>query len=109
MPPFSASRERSAASRHILLWEAVELKNYLLLCRSITHAQRMSNALEYAGVRARISRPPVGLSDKGCSYAVRIAAAYYDEAMRVLGAARLLPERVFFVSDDGAYREILLR
>ena len=85
------------------------MQHYLLLCRSITHAQRMSNALEYAGVRARISRPPVGLSDKGCSYAVRIGAAFYDEAMRQLAAARLLPERVFFVSDDGAYREIFVR
>lgn len=109
VPPFAVSGEHSAARRHILLWEAVELQHYLLLCRSITHAQRMSKTLEYAGVRARISRPPVGLSDKGCSYAVRIGAAFYDRAMRELAAARLLPERVFSVSDDGAYREIFLR
>ena len=101
--------KHSGHLRHILLWEAVELQHYLLLCRSITHAQRMNEALEYAGVRARISRPPVGLSEKGCSYAVRIGAGAYDNAMQVFAAARLFPERVFFVSADGAYQEIFQR
>ena len=109
-PPFAAFlREQSGRSLHILLWEAVELQHYLLLCRSITHAQRMSAALEYAGVRARISRPPVGLSEKGCSYSVRIGAGAYDHAMQVLSAARILPERVFLVTADGVYREIFQR
>ncbi len=85
------------------------MQTYLLLCRSITHAQRMSAALERVGVRGRITRPPVGLTNKGCSYALRIGAAYYDRAMRELAAAQMLPERVFFVSDDGAYREIFWR
>ena len=109
-PPFIAfSAEHSGHLWHIILWEAVELQHYLLLCRSITHAQRMSAALEYAGVRARISRPPVGLSEKGCSYAVRIGAGAYENAMRVLEAARLFPERVFIISTDGVYREIFQR
>ena len=45
---------------------------YLLLSRSITHAQRMSRVLERAGITARFFRPPMGLTDRGCSYAVRI-------------------------------------
>ncbi len=82
---------------------------YLLLCRSITHAQRLSATLERVGVRGGITRPPLGLTNKGCSYAVRIGASHYERAMRALTAAQLLPERVFLVSDDGAYREIFLR
>ena len=42
---------------------------YLLLSRSITHAQRMSRVLERAGITARFFRPPMGLTDRGCSYA----------------------------------------
>ena len=82
---------------------------YVLLCRSITHAQRLSATLERVGVRGGITRPPVGLTAKGCSYAVRVGASSYEHAMRVLTAAQVLPERVFLVSDDGAYREIFLR
>ena len=94
---------------HTLLWEAVELQKCLLLCRSITHAQRMSAALERVGVRAWITRPPLGLTNKGCGYAVRISALDQERAMRELSLVRLLPERVFLVTDDGGYREIYLR
>ena len=85
------------------------MQSYLLLCRSITHAQRMSMALERVGVRGRITRPPVDMTAKGCAYAVRIGAAHYESAMRELTAAQVLPERVFFVPGDGVYREIFLR
>ena len=39
---------------------------YLLLSRSITHAQRMSRTLERAGITARFFRPPMGLTGPGC-------------------------------------------
>ena len=45
----------------------------------------------------------------GCAYAVSVGASYYERAMQELAAARLTPERVFLVSDDGVYREIYLR
>lgn len=82
------------------------MQNYLLLSRSITHAQRMNAALQRAGVSGRISRPPVGLTDKGCSYAVQIGERYFSEAMQYLRAAQLLPERVFYTAGNGIYREI---
>ena len=47
---------------------------YLLLSRSITHAQRMSGVLERAGITARFFRPPMGLTDRSCGYAVRVSA-----------------------------------
>ena len=68
---------------------------YLLLSRSITHAQRMSRALERAGVTARFFRPPMGLTDRGCSYAVRIADGYLPTALERLRAEGLLPMRIF--------------
>ena len=44
----------------------------LIIARSITYAQRMSVALERAGVTNRIYRAPAGLTERGCAYAVRI-------------------------------------
>lgn len=87
--------------------EAVGLQSYLLICRSITHAQRMNAVLQSAGVSGRIFRPPVGLTEKGCSYAIRIGAPYFAQAMRHLRLAQLLPERVFISADNGGYREIV--
>ena len=81
---------------------------YLLLSRSITHAQRMSRALERAGVTARFFRPPMGLTDRGCSYAVRIADGYLPTALERLRAEDLLPMRVFYAGGDGSFSEVTM-
>ncbi len=86
--------------------EAVALPYYLLLSRSITHAQRMSRILERAGITARFFRPPMGLTDRGCSYAVRVQPEYYPAAMDWLQNEQLLPMRVFYVNRDGTFNEV---
>ena len=79
---------------------------YLLLSRSITHAQRMTRTLERAGITARFFRPPMGLTDRGCSYAVRISESSLPAAMTRLREAGLAPMRVFHAGRDGALSEI---
>jgi len=81
------------------------LPYYLLLSRSITHAQRMSRILERAGITARFFRPPMGLTDRGCSYAVRVNADRIADAMEQLRAEGLLPMRVFRAEADGTFSE----
>ena len=93
---------------HRILWEAVELPYYLLLSRSITHAQRMQIVLGKKGISCRILRPPVGLTDKGCSYAIRVAEKNYSEALYFLREENILPMRIFLVAEDGAFREVYL-
>lgn len=82
------------------------MPHYLLLSRSITHAQRMRSSLETVGIQCRILRPPAGLSDKGCSYAVRILEKGFESSMVRLRETNLLPVRVFYTLGDGVYREI---
>ena len=81
---------------------------YLLLSRSITHAQRMSRVLERSGITARFFRPPMGLTDRGCSYAVRVGEGALQAALERLRAEGLLPTRVFEALDDGTFREITM-
>jgi hypothetical protein len=88
--------------------EAVALPYYLLLSRSITHAQRMSRVLESAGITARFFRPPMGLTDRGCSYAVRVGDRYLPAALDCLRAENLLPMRVFLAGSDGAFSEVFI-
>ena len=78
---------------------------YLLLSRSITHAQRMSRVLERAGITARFFRPPMGLTDRGCSYAVRIGEGSLPAAIERLRSEGLVPMRVFYAESDGSFSE----
>jgi len=84
------------------------LPYYLFLSRSITHAQRMSRALEQAGITARFFRPPMGLTDRGCSYAVRVSASALPAARERLRQAGLQPMRVFYDGGDGTFSETTL-
>ena len=81
---------------------------YLLLSRSITHAQRMSRTLERAGITSRFFRPPMGLTDRGCSYAVRINEGNLPLALEHLRSEGLMPMRVFYANSDGAFSEITI-
>ena len=83
------------------------MNTYLLLSRSITHAQRMSRTLERSGITARFFRPPMGqLTDRGCAYAVRIAEKNYPTAMERLRVGGLSPMRVYYAADNGTLSEI---
>ena len=43
----------------------------IIMCRSLTYAQRASSALERAGITATISRAPQELTNRGCGYLAR--------------------------------------
>ena len=80
---------------------------YLLLSRSITHAQRMSRILERAGITARFFRPPMGLTDRSCGYAVRVSADRLSAALEQLREGGLWPSKIFYF-DGGAYSEVTI-
>ena len=46
---------------------------YLIVCRSLTYAQRTAAALERAGISARILRSPKSIAGEGCSHSVKIS------------------------------------
>lgn len=81
---------------------------YLILCRSLTHAQRTAAALERAGVFTRILRSPKSISSEGCSHCVRVKRSDLDTVLIILRRAGLEPKRVFAAQHDGSYTEILL-
>lgn len=81
---------------------------YLIVCRSLTYAQRSAAALEQSGVPATIVRSPTGVSASGCSYSVKIASKRLTDALAALNRAGLAPVSVYMASGDGSYREVLL-
>ena len=72
---------------------------YLIMCRSLTYAQRVANALERGGIPARVLRSPEELSPAGCSYSVKIA-------QRNLHGARLPYLGIYVNSAGYGYQEV---
>ena len=78
---------------------------YLIVCRSLTHAQRTAAALERGGITARILRSPKSIAGEGCSHSVKVSQRSLPEALRILQRAELSPKRIFITAGDGSYQE----
>ena len=81
------------------------MEHYILIVRSVTHAQHAIRTLEKCGIRASMFRPPVSLTNRGCSYAVRIRTSDRDAARDCLRKAELMPLGIYGREDNG-YREV---
>ena len=81
---------------------------YLIVCRSLTYAQRTAAALERAGVTARVVRSPKSIAGEGCSHSVRIRQRALPDALRVLQRAGLSPKRIYITAGNGSYEEVAL-
>lgn len=79
---------------------------YLIVCRSLTYAQRTAAALERAGITARILRSPKLIDQKGCSHSVKVSERNLTAALVVLNRAELTPRRIFLQAGEGDYREV---
>ena len=79
---------------------------YLIMCRSLTYAQRVAGTLERAGIPARILRSPAEISPKGCSYSVRVGGRHLSRTLTVLAQKRL-PYLGIYVGQRGeGYQEV---
>lgn len=84
------------------------MEEYLLTARSVTHAQRMMQALARNGMHAAMGRAPVGLTGSGCGYALRIQGRQAaEEAAALLRGLALAPLRIFVRQGHG-YSEVEL-
>lgn len=81
---------------------------YLIICRSLTYAQKTAAALERAGITAHIMRSPRSVAGTGCSHAVKVSERRLTDALTVLNRVEMSPSRVYIVEADGSYKEVNL-
>ena len=81
---------------------------YLLICRSLTYAQRTAKALEHAGITAIVTKVPQMISSDGCGYCVKVSAKHVSNALIALKDAELYPIKIFVLYADGNYGEVKL-
>ena len=79
--------------------------HYLIMCRSMTSAQRASLFLERKGISATIIKAPQGLTTSGCAYAL-ILYRRFDEASVLLKNNGLLSGKRFKMLENGEYSEV---
>lgn len=79
---------------------------YLIVCRSLTYAQRTARVLERAGISGYIMRAPKLISGEGCSHCVKVAERWLAPALKVLNREGLRPKRVFLQNGEGIYSEV---
>ena len=77
---------------------------YLIMCKSLTNAQRASLLLERRGIGAAVVKAPQSLRAGGCGYAVSLYRRL-GEAVNILRNAELLSGKVYLRGEDGNYRE----
>ena len=66
----------------------------ILVCRSLTYAQRTLRALRAAGFRAELTRLSAAEAGDGCGYGVRLRQRDRAAALALLAGKNLAPRRV---------------
>lgn len=81
---------------------------YLIICRSLTYAQRTASLLGRVGVRASIQKAPSSIALEGCSHAVRIREEDLTRSLTALRRGELTPTRVFLFRQGMGYEEVAM-
>lgn len=81
---------------------------YLIMCRSLTYAQRAARVLERAGIGAGIIKAPAGLTGNGCSYCVTVSIGKGQGAVNILRIENLLQGKVYLQNTDNTTEEVRL-
>ena len=61
----------------------------MLICRSLTTAQKAARILQNSGIFASVTKAPQGANPGGCTYGVKIAKSKEELAYEILGKAAI--------------------
>ena len=84
------------------------MRYYLLVCRSLTYAQRVLRLLERSGLTAVMVRTPKLTANESCGYSVKVHGEQIEKAVYILRNMNLMPKKVFELSEDGSAAEVSL-
>lgn len=82
------------------------MQYYLIMCRSLTYAQRAQKILERAGIAAAVVKAPQDAAGAGCTYGVRVVSGKVDTAMTTLRKSGLPLGKTYRYEADGSLSEV---
>ena len=80
--------------------------HYIILCRSMTLAQRAANILRAAGIFASVTKAPQSANPGGCTYGVKVGAHNLEWAQTALREQGVQTGKVFALRADGSVSEV---
>jgi len=81
------------------------MTQYLIMCRSMTYAQKASKLLERYGYTAIVVKAPQELTKGGCGYAVTVRRNI-EEAIDILKKYEIPTGKIFAKIGTAAYKEV---
>lgn len=79
--------------------------HYIIMCRSLTYAQRASRLLDSSGIYAGLTKAPQGITPEGCTFGVRVQEKHVRRALAVIRSSGIKVGKVFRVDEDGRAEE----
>lgn len=83
------------------------MTQYLIMCTSLTNAQRCQRILERAGINTSLVKAPQGLNTLGCGYSLSLYKSV-NEAVSLLRKNNMLKGKIFVKESDSGYNEVSL-
>ena len=84
------------------------MEHYIIMCRSLSYAQRGERILEKAGITAYIIKAPQGVTPEGCSYGLRVSRSRGRGAIELLKKSGIRLGKVFRQGMGEQFREVEL-
>ena len=79
---------------------------YLIMCRSLTYAQRALYTLERSGISGSLVKVPQSVSQTGCSYGVKVPSRRVRDAVELLKKRQVPHGKIFRYLQDGMMEEV---
>ena len=84
------------------------MEQNLIMCRSLTYAQKAMRTLERGGVSVTLLKVPQSVSQTGCSYGLRIPGKHLSYSIMLLREKQNPFGKVFRYMQDGSLEEVQL-
>ena len=84
------------------------MEQNLIMCRSLTYAQKAMRTLERGGVTVTLLKVPQFVSQTGCSYGLRIPSKHLMYSLALLREKQNAFGKVFRYLQDGSLEEVQL-
>ena len=82
------------------------MQQYIIMCRSLTYAQKAGRVLERAGIYSSITKAPQGVTPEGCTYGLKVRETHFREALSLVRAAGIRTGKLYVLRPDGSAGEV---
>lgn len=81
------------------------MNKILIVCKSVTNAQKIMNIIDNSGFWVSISRTPSDIKMKSCSYSVIIYQKDIEKIQKILYKKNIQPLNMYLYANNGTYHK----